>query len=611
MTDRPILLFLHGVGNGDPEDLWLGHMTDALEALGYPGLEGVHYLAPKYSHALRGVDDPVPPLPPVTLRKLGRDEARVNRREFERRIAGLEVRFGRLNRGARVGALDLGARAAVELPAFSQARNFVKNSKIRAMVLSRILASLPDEGHLTIVAHSLGSVIAADLLPRLPAGLAVSGLVTIGSPLANGSLDVRSIVSELADPPPNLAWWVNFWNGSDPVASHRGLSSVVPWLLDFRVDKQAEPRRAHAASTYLGDQAVAGAIGFALHGSLSKEIAGTRAETDVRLELPEQLALVALRYAHLIARRLNGDLRNRYLGALRHVQGAEIANLCRLRTEAGRPAPGTIARLKVDISDPNADGTEPEPVGYFAREDAIIPLLVLAATNLLHPFEINVPKQAAKEAMRDLTGELGLTSQFGIDVIESTKRAREILRGADEFAWIKWAAVGAGAAALVVATGGLALAAAPGLAGAASITSALAAFGPGGMVGGLLTAGTLATAGGSGIAFGLASPGTSAEAFEDVVERRLAAALLREKSSMQPDYGVWKTLVEVEMELRREHEKLDEYSDPNAASLKSLKKKLVAVEKALDYLAKNQLAPNPEADLTEGASPIRAAQMES
>jgi predicted alpha/beta hydrolase family esterase len=41
-----------------------------------------------------------------------------------------------------------------------------------------------------LLAHSLGSVIAADLLTRLPAGIEVSGVITVGSPA--GLLGVRT-----------------------------------------------------------------------------------------------------------------------------------------------------------------------------------------------------------------------------------------------------------------------------------------------------------------------------------------------------------------------------------------------------------------------------------
>lgn len=83
--------------------------------------------------------------------------------------------------------------------------------------------------------------------------------------------------------------------------------------------------------------------------------------------------------------------------------------------------------------------------------------------------------------------------------------------------------------------------------------------------------------------------GTSAEEFEAVVERQLAAAILRLKQRLEPDYAIWWNLVDVEAQLRREHERVDEISDENAPSVKELKRKLVAVERGLAYLKANQL----------------------
>lgn len=82
---------------------------------------------------------------------------------------------------------------------------------------------------------------------------------------------------------------------------------------------------------------------------------------------------------------------------------------------------------------------------------------------------------------------------------------------------------------------------------------------------------------------------TSAEEFEAVVERQLAAAILRLKQRLEPDDAIWWNLVDVEAQLRREHERVDEISDENAPSVKELKRKLVAVERGLAYLKANQL----------------------
>ncbi len=193
--------------------------------------------------------------------------------------------------------------------------------------------------------------------------------------------------------------------------------------------------------------------------------------------------------------------------------------------------------------------------------------------------------------MEDLTAEMGLSSRYGTDVFEAAKEAQDVLTASRNVNWLKWGAVGAGAAAIVVATGGLALAAGAGLAGAAALTSALAAFGPGGMIGGLLTAGTLVSAGGGGIAFGLANSGTAAETLESVVQTRLAATILRNRQGLEPDRAVWDLLVQTEIAVRREHERLDEFSDETSPALKELKRKIVTIERALEYLADNGMEP--------------------
>jgi hypothetical protein len=408
--------------------------------------------------------------------------------------------------------------------------------------------------------------------------------------LANGSFDVDKLRESLKEPPTNLAWWVNFWNSSDPVAAHRGVSSVFPWMIDFRINTKNVGLRAHYAAEYLTNEAVAAAIGFALFGSRSKELAGINKGLDIPLDATELIALLALRYAYLIKMRLEGDLQDRYAGALRQVQAAVVDAIRRRNASEGRAMPSAVARLAFDLSDPQATVPEPLPSIHIAKDETVVLLTVLAAENVIRPFEISISKDKRQDAMKDLTTEMGLGSQYGADVFAAAKRAQEALSSGG-VNWIKWGALGAGGVAIVVATGGLALAAGAGLAGAAVITSALASFGPGGMIGGLLTAGALVTAGGGGIAFGFASPGTTAETLEAVIERRLAAAILRLSQRLEPDPAVWRTLAETEIEVRREHERLDEFSDESSPSLKELKRKIDTIERALKYLRDNGLEP--------------------
>lgn len=590
MSAEPILVYLHGVGDGDQDDVWRKHLTRSLQSLGYPSLDSIQVIAPKYAHALKGSDDRES-VPEVTLKQLSRDAARKNRRDFERRVGAIEFRLGRHDRGEGRPILDAAAAAALRFPKFAQASNYIKDNRVRARVLNRILEHLPTSGKLVIVGHSLGSVIAADLVNRLPVGLDVVGMITIGSPLANGNFDVEKLRDTLKEPPTNLGWWVNFWNPQDPVASHRGASSAFPWLIDFRVETEKVLDKAHDASEYLSSEDVATAIGFALFGSRSREIVAAEEGLDLPTDYAEDIALLALRYAHLAKARLEGDLQDRFSGALRQVQAAAVTDIRNRNHNENRATPSQIVRLAFDLSDPDAIVPEPLPGRHFTKEQAVVPLTVLASENVIRPFEINIPAPKWQEAIKDLTAEMGLGSQFGADVFAAAKQAQEALSGRGGVNWLKWGALGAGAAALVVATGGLALAAGAGLAGAAAITSALAAFGPGGMIGGLLTAGSLVMAGGGGLAFGLASSGTTPETLEAIIQRRLAAEILRQRQNLVSDSTVWSDLTTIEIEVRHQHERLDEFSDESAPALKELKRKIETVGRALKYLRQAGLEP--------------------
>lgn len=593
MSSEPILLFLHGVGTGDPEGRWIHALSASLVRAGYPLLDSATVIAPTYAHALNGVDEKQT-LPPLTIDGLQGDAARKNRRDFERRIGAIEFRLGRQFKGTGFLGNDAVIDFALAVPFFQQARNYLKNADVRAHILNRILNKVPKSGRLVIVGHSLGSVIAADLIARLPPEVHVEGMITIGSPLASASFGVDQLRRALKEPPTNLGWWVSFWDELDPVAGRRGVSSAFPWMIDIRTPTHTlSPIAAHSAVGYLKQDVVAEAIGFALYGSKSRELAPVEQSVDAPLNAAETYTLLALRYAHLIAGHLEGELRARYLGAIRSVQATAIEALTVHRVQSNEIAPSAVAVLSVDLSDSASVAPEPAPLKHLHKDDAVAPLTVLASSNIILPFEIAIAPDKRQAALEDLTAELGITSTFGTDVVAAAKVANDALTGKSAVhLWVKVGFVGAGAVALVIATGGLALAAGAGLAGAAAITSALAAFGPGGMIGGLLTAGALVTAGGGGIAYGLASPATTPEALEEVVSRQLAAEILRKKQNLDSDPHVWRNLVQTEIEVRRELERLDEFSDPSAPTLKDLKRKLTSIERALRYLAEHGLSPS-------------------
>lgn len=602
MSDEPTLLFLHGVGDGDQADGWKATLSASLTRLGYPPLDGVSTLAPKYPQALKLEPDDDDPLPPLTIKKPARDAARQIRREFERRIGAVEFRLGRHAPGLGIvggaAAYDLALSSKIAGPAqrLLQARNYATNAKVRAHVLTRSLTGLPPQGRLVIVGHSLGSVVAADLLGRLPTGLEVVGMVTIGSPLANTAFDVDKLREVLADPPAHLAWWVNIWNGADPIAARRGASSAFPWLLDLRIRTNAVGLAAHAATDYLADDTVAETIGYALFGSRSREIALLDVGADIPLNTAETLTLLALRYAHLIARRLDGGQRDRFLGALRQVQATAVDTIRRQNHQMNRPVPSQLARLAFDLSDPSAKVPVPLPLTHLSKDDAVVLLTIVASENVIRPFEISIDGMKARAAMGEMTTDMGLGNKYGSDVVTGGKLASDGLKPGLGANLLKVGALGAGAVALAAVTGGVGLIGATSIVGAAAVAGALTTFGPGGMIGGLLTAGALVTAtAGSGIASALASPTTSADTMTAVVSQFLTAAIVRQLQHLEQDPNTWAVLVETEIAARREHERLDEFCDPSSAGLKDLKRKIDTVNLALNYMSKQGLEPGATA----------------
>lgn len=605
MTEKPILLFLHGVGEGDPGQKWKTALEKTLAAIGYPALEDVVVLAPFYADALQGTGDNVG-LPRITLKKLSREEARENRRNYDRRIAAMENRLAHHVSGKGGFAPQAVVDLAFSLQPFIAANNYLKNNGIRAQVLTQILDLLPESGKILIIGHSLGSVIAADLLRRLPVGIEVTGLVTMGSPLASSNCDVDSLRSELKEPPGNLAWWVNMWSPTDPVAALRGVSSVFTWVLDQRIKTRVTPLAAHQSSEYLASETLAHAIGYGLYGSLSRELVRMERHLDTTMDEVERTGIRALRYAHLISRELEKGTARRYVGALREVQYQLIRDLKAHSLKQGGTMATTVADLDFDYDDLHTPLPVPPPISCVGKEEAMAQLIALATENLIHPFEIEVDEKTRIKAMQELTKEMGFGTRFGEDVFAALREAGDVLAGTKRPALIKWGALGAGALALVVATGGLALAAAPGVAGAALVTSALASFGPGGMIGGLLTAGTLVSAGGGSIVAGLLAPGTSAESLRAVVEQQLAMVILRQRQDLEQDPEIWSALAESEQTLIRDVKRMVEFSDRHSPLLKETRGKLEMVRKALDYLSANKMEPGLLAETAEKSGPYLA-----
>lgn len=156
-------------------------------------------------------------------------------------------------------AAHTGVDRLVIRAAFRDVAAYLDHDDTRAAVLDQVLAGLPGSGPVVLVAHSLGTVVAMDLLTRLGPRLPVAGLITVGSPLGMDTVYSRLRVGG-AHLPPIAGPWFNAWCPTDPVAI--GCPLADDWSGLGAECAVANPHdRAHDIGAYLAHPEVATAIG--------------------------------------------------------------------------------------------------------------------------------------------------------------------------------------------------------------------------------------------------------------------------------------------------------------------------------------------------------------
>ena len=239
-----------------------------------------------------------------------------------------------------------------------------------------------------LLAHSLGTVIAADLLTRLPAGIEVVGVVTVGSPA--GVLGVHKgsdRLEVLREPLPQVAWWLNVWGGADPVTGLRGISHRFPWVLDIVAAGSAA---SHGELPGLGT--VAYAVGRALFGSLDRELSVPESLPEPEIDDVELDAYLLLTYAHFVAEHLPSKHQARFRGALEVVRADLTARLG--LTDVGEPP-------------------DPARLRTLSKSTALMPMLAASMTNPVAPYDSVIGAGARRDALHDLAVWIGLYSGYG------------------------------------------------------------------------------------------------------------------------------------------------------------------------------------------------------
>ncbi len=142
---------------------------------------------------------------------------------------------------------------------FRDVAAYLDKDRIRNAVLAAVLDTLPPSGDVVLVSHSLGTVVALDLITRLPAGVRISLLITAGSPLGMDSVYKRLLTGGPRKPD-RVRDWVNAWCAADAVAIGCPLRPM--WgagILDVLTENAKD--RAHDIQEYLADPRVARPIG--------------------------------------------------------------------------------------------------------------------------------------------------------------------------------------------------------------------------------------------------------------------------------------------------------------------------------------------------------------
>ena len=304
----PTLVFIHGRGQefNDPDQLfrkWLGGLNAGLTRAGADPLPADRAVLPFYGNVLyrvtaesagrplrlestTAVDEPgpfqpgTPPDVGAVERELLADMARSNGMAVpppeepapavERETSGGRVR----EEGLRERILSWGAAREVlnALAKRSRVDQLVIGAQLRDVaiyltrgreaVLESVRSGIPDGTPLVLVTHSLGTVVARDLLHDDDVRGRTVLWVTAGSPL--GLEAVQNNLLDRGHQHPGVEWLTTY-DVNDVVAlGHPLAGSWGQPLTDVEVENDTDP---HAIARYLSHPRVAGPVGKAASGS--------------------------------------------------------------------------------------------------------------------------------------------------------------------------------------------------------------------------------------------------------------------------------------------------------------------------------------------------------
>jgi hypothetical protein len=513
------ILFIHGRGKNTDRDSWIEALRETIRGAGHtpPSVDCDEFITASYTDLLEpGAELPDVPMPRVTLapadleaRARFLEQAIILRDRFPRPRSWLtgqqlaDVLTAVTVRKFPLAHLPIQDRGLVDvvLRIMGDVERYRSDAGLRANILGRVLEQVPETDELIIVGHSLGSVVALDLLSYLPEQVQVPLFLTFGSPLSYRAIQqigLPGATAPLPFPHEKVARWVNVVDTFDPVTGFTGVHNWWPEAVDMDVDNPSGRR--HSVRAYLSHPAVGELVGEARGVSRTPAVPSYSLDTDLQagFQHEELLAEIAIHFARCLLESEDDD------SARQRARAARDELMRMLGSTFGR-------RLTLDQCEAATHSWRDQS----SQLDRRVLVARLAFSNPFEPFDPGISAEARTRALSRLCKELAIpdAEEAAVELVTLIERAQKAVLPRSKTSFVKPLLVGVSTIGLVAiaAPAAVGLFAAAGAGGAAAFTSGLAALGGGGMAAGIGVIGG-AGAGGGLLAAQLARSGTDKQA---------------------------------------------------------------------------------------------------
>lgn len=385
------LLYLHGVGDD-------GTRLDWFELL---GLDTDMLLAPDYSDLLRAEPgDFVGPWDNLPTKSNPTDASRREYRSGQVLLHEDLLSFGSTSilPGKRSGLsrvpgfIDAIAEQLVVGLVFESVSQYASDEARRRAIRQRVIDSLPGDGcELVVVGHSLGALVALDLVAHLPDRVHVPLLVTAASALARRKVPEETLQLRHTFPYDRVGVWLNVYNTTDAVTRGTPIGPRFPQVIDVSVSGSFGD---HALATCIADPGVEHVIRSACAEQLD---APMRHEGAVASEMLQRSEALHLTLAQLTMRMED------QLATQTDTTPADLAKFHearRLVHEAFALRPGRGQAWDQDHSDLLRMQT--------AEKDVPALLVRLVDADPWHLLKVRIPTEIDKRARLQAAADIGL-----------------------------------------------------------------------------------------------------------------------------------------------------------------------------------------------------------